>query len=416
MLNFENSLFGLYLIELLVSDIRMKALLRAVVLSAMVLKTGWSIPPLYFRENFDELDWSSPYPQCISGLDIQDINEIILQDEASLACITISLEAPKIVFSISELKNLDLLAGLFIQFSNIGFIDVRIQEGTDDFVELEQGCLSVNTEASESIIRLAAWFLETQTSLINRLTLCRLCDEKLLSFFASELQKCRARIDEVNFSEISELSHLCRALYGRMDIQEFCLSGCRCKNYESIVEMFMKTRLQRIRITDCKLDDERLLPIIAFLGGSETVEFVDLSYNRIGDKGAMRLAEMLKKNGTIKNLFLKGIDKGGNLRSLVDEDKDKDGNFIGDDGVKAFLKVFKGRRQLEVLDLRFLRRISPEMKKELCRIRRKREIQTNILFDQKEVRFLLPTEGVVRPNEEEDESEPSEKRQRRMKK
>ena len=326
--------------------------------------------PHIIEENFRELDGPTLYNRHLRGVNVLDFDYIILKDITSPASIEILLGESITCFSIKNLQDISLLADVFIQFCAMGFYNVYVEEGVYNTVELIQGHLSINTEASGIIIQFASWLLEKRGSL-KELNICRLLDEGLIEYLAYILRNSSVQIEEVILSDVREISYLCDALCGRRGIDKFCLLDCAWCDYEPVFQLLQKTNIRELTIKGGGLGDPELASLVACLTRNRTVEVLDLSSNCIGDEGAKMLADLLDVNSTIKYLSLQGPIS----------DIDEGGNYIGDDGANALIKVIRKGCGLKILNLRGLSNISRKQKELMEILQRRRIIRTNILFD-----------------------------------
>jgi len=97
------------------------------------------------------------------------------------------------------------------------------------------------------------------------------------------------------------------------------------KGAEYLATMLMKNNtLQRLNLLACSISDSGVAHLSSALQHNTGTSFLSLAYNRgITDAGAVDLSGMLKKNKTLKSLYLQGTSlgeegAGGLINSLVE--------------------------------------------------------------------------------------------------
>jgi len=109
-----------------------------------------------------------------------------------------------------------------------------------------------------------------------------------------------------------------------------------------------------------KVDDTEAQALCIALSATTSVNSVDLSYNNIGNAGAIALAELLRNNNTIQSLSLSYNNIGPlGARALADslllsmslQSMSLQGNDLDDEGGVALAVMLRGNNCLTALDL-----------------------------------------------------------------
>ena len=79
------------------------------------------------------------------------------------------------------------------------------------------------------------------------------------------------------------------------------------------------TTLSELRLEECGLEDEAICELCGGLKWCK-LKTLNLRYNPFGEQGAKSLADVIKDNPTLEELYMLGCDKisGGGLRYLMD--------------------------------------------------------------------------------------------------
>ena len=151
-----------------------------------------------------------------------------------------------------------------------------------------------------------------------------------------------------NKMSVKSMCFLCKALCANSSVWELDISGCQLTTQHSVylkqlLKYPAKCGLEKLVIMDCSLTRDEVGEIMSGLTRNHTLRELNLSHNQV-DFGVIDTARMLKINKSMVGLDLGwcGIDSSGGVElgaALESNNTLKylrlSGNALGDDGVRG---------------------------------------------------------------------------------
>ena len=216
----------------------------------------------------------------------------------------------------------------------------KVELSKDNFIRLENNCLTIKTNRNEEFV-IANEILKNHDTIESLILSGCTIDEKMVEKIGGQKTSLWRSIKCVDIRSCTllpgVLDNFCKNLWWAKNLSSFKITESTPPDtLEPIINLLRNTRIEEIVLRRLSLDNEEIIPLVAFLqniSAAKSVKIFDLSENEIRNYGATILSRVILKNRFIRRIYLTA-------------------NIIDHCGASNLISVAKHSNTLELLDLR----------------------------------------------------------------